>query len=176
MNQPIHKLLAVSEFISKDKFREVLQQIHFKKDYIEATNGYALIRVKADDAIPEEMMVPAESIKQAKDLVTIKNLPIEISKGEVRSHAGVVNYSAPSGDFPDTDRVVKEVGDKHSRVGLDIQYLELVCKAAKRLGINHVTLSVEHEVGKASLQPIRIDSQDKQMTAIIMPVRLSEEE
>lgn len=167
--ESMKKLLAVAESAAKGtdgRLRPVLSSIHFKDDYMECTNGFTLIRVKRDSTVIEEMTVPLDKVISIRSNMSQNNYPVVIPRdGEAEAQFKSKEVPLIKTQFPETTKIMPKV-DEMNYAMVDIKYLEMVVRAAKKLNLKYFNV----RVGDNRLSPIQIDSEKGEMTAIIMPM------
>lgn len=172
--QKINNLVAVTEAVTKDKFRDVLRCVHLKGEVAEATNGFILIRVKGC-ADMGDVLIPAEAIKNAAKTIVkdrdVVEIDIEDNVGKIDNGTGVQNFTVNTGNFPDTQRVIPDMSG--NSVSLGIEQLKIMLKAAKKTGTAWITFVV----GSDPNSPVYFEGRpNKDFTGVIMPIRAESKE
>lgn len=166
----IDKLKAAALFARKNTGHDdPLVTIRVERERIVATSGTAAIAIKDDDG-PE---VPVHLDPAA--LKFLRGVGAEMNG--TRLTAGVVTVDArPTVDvsrWPDVDKALAEHDTLETPVGVSVDLLEQVVKAAKAMGVKMLRVQIPKDNKGYRLTAIRITPmKDKSFVIHVMPCRI----
>lgn len=184
--ESFQKLEALAQITSKDEYREALRCIHFTNDYMEATNGYSLMRLDNKNPLdlPNGFMFPINQLENIKKTTKQKEFNVEIDTDnltvkailEDTTNQVIFSFKKISVEFPKTDPIIPDNQDTYT-TALSIERLEEIVKMGKKLGINGYKFIVKNE----PLKPVTIKliphgyKAEINSIGVIMPLRTLED-
>lgn len=172
----LDKLLAVGEAVNqKDKFRKILQMLHFKDNYVEATDGFMIIRLGLDEPVENEGLMHLDTLKRARAIqvsnkiaATIFDEKVEVAGGEAVSY-----MSEEVSRYPNVQKIIEGCPKDTQGICLDVKLMQRMLRAAEKLGIKRLTYRVAVESGrKNTIQMCVINDPESKFKAVIMPINL----
>lgn len=188
--------LEVYRACSKDAIRPVLQAIHITPDYVEATNGFEMVRIHHDSQQDGESFLL--SMNDAKKIIAMLPKGVEAIDISLESKELILVKSidpddrrimpwrcyAVEGNFPTLDVVTMALDNPlQARCVLSVEQLTKVLETIKKAGHNEVELSLHNyekeglDIEKWLLTPVCVRSwrqsrlYNNQLDAVIMPIQ-----
>lgn len=171
----LDKLLAVGEGINlKYKHRPILQMLHFKNDYVEATDGFMIIRLKLDAPVEKEALMYLDTLKRARSIQVSQKIDATIYEDKVEVAGGeAVSYMTEEvSRYPNAEKIFESTPKTTQSICLDVKLMQRMLRAAEKLGIDRLNYKVAIESdGKRTLQMCVIEDAESKFKAVVMPLR-----
>jgi hypothetical protein len=192
------KVLGVCSVASKDNYRPQISSVHFTKDYIEATDGYMLLRTitpipseDPEDIKVRELNLPTEQLAKILRMIhTGKKIPTVMQRAWIKSididkktvsvstsdmgATTTIEMGIPEGNFPDMQTIIETAISNKSKAVTAFNP-KLMIKLLQAMILSGAGSVVEMKISEP-LDGIVLkgtDDENKDILALLMPTRVN---